>query len=92
MTLITLKGYVTEEGELKVELPDDHPVGEVNVTIESLEMLTDDEIAEMMRPQPKTGAEIAQSDAIGAWAHRGIKDGVDWVQEQRHKRRNKLGW
>jgi len=96
---LRLKDYITESGELKVELPEDHPVGEVEVIIEEQaetawedQPWTDDEIKEMMRSNPKTGAEIAESDAIGGWEHMGITDSVEWVAEQRRKGRENRAW
>lgn len=96
MIAMTLKGYITEDGKLEVELPEDHPVGEVNIIIESEKTeteWTDEEIAELMRHgEPQTGAEIAKSPEVGSWAHKGIEDSVEWINEQRRKRREKRGW
>ena len=95
MVTITLKGYITEDGQIKVDLPENHPVGEVTLIIEPVDdeaPWTDEEIDELLRPEPKTGAEIVQNLAIGSWSDLGIKDGVEWVEEQRRKRREKRGW
>ena len=35
MVTITLRGHITEDGKLEVDLPEDHPIGEVNITIEA---------------------------------------------------------
>lgn len=48
---------------------------------------TEEEIAEMLRPKPKTGAEIVASDVVGAWADIGITDSEEWLNEQKRKRR-----
>lgn len=99
---VTVKGYI-KDGELKVELPDNVTDGEVQVvlpvTTETLAAdhpdeapLTDEEIAAFMRPDPKTGAEIIALGHIGGWEHKGITDSVEWVQEQRRKRKAKRGW
>ena len=94
-----LKAYITEAGEIKAKLPVDHPVGEVQLIIETAEEvptaelpLTDEEIAELMRPEPKTGAEIVALGHTGGWEHKGITDSVEWLAEQRRKRREKRGW
>ncbi len=101
MVAIRLKGYVTETGDIEVEIPKDFPAGEVMLTIEAVEAvvvpideppLTDAEIEELMRPKPKTGAEIAKNPAIGSWADMGIVDSVEWLAEQRRKRREQNQW
>ena len=98
---------MTEAGKLVFDLPEDLPddefelvikvsregVTETPVAIEDDETpLTDEEIAEMMRPEPKTGAEIVALGHTGGWEHKGITDSVEWVKEQRRKRRERLGW
>jgi hypothetical protein len=95
MVTITLRGHITEDGKLEVDLPEDHPIGEVNITIEAEKIeteWTDKELAEMMLHEPQTGSEIAQNAAIGSWADQEIEDGVEWVNEQRRKHREKRGW
>ncbi|MBZ0242621.1 MAG: hypothetical protein K8F24_05355, partial [Bacteroidales bacterium] len=73
----------------------------VMVTIEAVEAvvapndeqpLSDAEIEELMQPNPKTGAEIAKNPAIGSWADMGIIDSVEWLVEQRRKRREQNQW
>lgn len=59
---------------------------------EEVEPLTDAEIANMLRPEPMTGAEIVAAGLTGGWADLGITDGTEWVQEQRRKRREKHSW
>ncbi len=66
-------------------------LGETEYT-EDVEPLTNEEIAEMLRPEPMTGAEIVAAGLTGGWADLGIPDGAEWVQEQRRKRREKRGW
>jgi hypothetical protein len=102
MTIIELDAYVTEDGELRLKLPPnisaDHfrlrlelvPIEDETV-LEDTEW-TDEEIAEMMRSEPKTGAEIADSDVIGSWAHKGITDSVEFVENLRRKCREKRTW
>lgn len=94
MTL-QLKGYV-KEGKLHVDLPPDVPDGEVTVIVEPetthLPTWTDAELGEMLRPDPKTGAESVALGHTGGWAHLGITDGAEWVAEQRRKRRERRKW
>ncbi len=106
MDTIKLKGFITDNGELKVDLPPDLPSGEVEVTIQPVEQpvaeqeelpweerpWTEEEIREMLKPNPKTGAEIVALGHTGGWEHYGIKDSVEWIEEQRRKRREQRGW
>jgi hypothetical protein len=94
---ITVKGYI-KGGELKVDLPENVLDGEVEVkvivankeaTIDD-QPLTDEEIDALMRPNPKTGAEIVKNPAIGSWAHKDITDSVEFIKELRRKRREKF--
>lgn len=49
---------------------------------------TEEEVRAMLsNNHPKTLHEIAQSPLVGAWADMGIEDSVQWVEEQRAKRR-----
>jgi hypothetical protein len=100
MQPFTLEGYITETGELRVALPSGIEPGKVKITIEKAEPdprdaeqpYTDAEIAEMMRPEPKSGADIVALGHTGGWEHLGITDGVEWELEQRGKRRARQGW
>jgi len=59
-TVLHVKGYITEDGQLKVELPPGLQPGEVEVTIAVPEAetpweerpLTDEEIKAMIHPEP----------------------------------------
>lgn len=94
-TIIHLKGHITKDGKLQVELPPDIQPGDVDVIIQPLAVAddvpweerpwTEAEIDEMMTRSPKTGAEIAASDVVGAWEHYGITDSVEWVEAVRKK-------
>ncbi len=53
---------------------------------------TEEALAHALHVTPLTGAEIAESEAVGAWAHYGIKDGAEWANEQRAKRRGNHQW
>ncbi|MBC7871801.1 MAG: hypothetical protein H7Y09_13235 [Chitinophagaceae bacterium] len=106
---IHLTGLITADGELKVDLPEGIAPGEVELTLKVTHAapqteevddlpLTDEELAELMKIEPKSGAEalaeLAALDAVygNPWANMGIMDSVEWVQEQRRKRREHLGW
>ncbi len=92
MATIRLKGYITETGEIKVDLPKNHPVGEVNLTIEApredekTEQETDSD-DDVLQFKGQTLGEILESGLVGAWSDWDIGDSEEWVQEQRRKRR-----
>jgi len=100
METLHLKGRITRRGKLKVDLPEGLPAGEVDVMItvpapdelsDEDRPLTDEEIEELLRPNPKTGAEIvARLKKEGGWEDLGITDGAEWVQEQRRKHTRKF--
>ncbi|MBI5666706.1 MAG: hypothetical protein HZC41_01750 [Chloroflexi bacterium] len=101
MVSIRLKGIITETGELGVQLPEGLPPGEVQVTIEVRPQeevpweerpWTDEEIRELTKVAPKTGAEIVAAGHIGGWEDDGITDSVAWVEEQRRKRAEQRKW
>jgi len=105
---ITIKGYI-ENGELKVDLPENVPDGEVEVIIPvsgdengdrsevfdeiswDTEAWTLVELDEMLTFQPSTLGEILSEGLVGGWEDRGITDSVEWVLEQRRKRRERRG-
>ena len=104
MVTVHLKGRITENGKLEVELPEGLPEGEVQVTIEvvsdedlpwELRPWTEEELAELMRVEPKTGAEIVAEIEVGligdGWSHVKVS-GAEWVEEQRRKRKERRGW
>jgi methyl coenzyme M reductase subunit C-like uncharacterized protein (methanogenesis marker protein 7) len=75
------------EGDIEVQLPVTAPESELDGV-----PFTEEEIAQALRPHPKTGAEIAQNPAIGSWADVGITDSSAWVAEQRRRRKAKHQW
>lgn len=90
MATIRLTGEIREDGTLDLDLPDNFPVGKVQVTIETLEdRLTDEQIKEFMRIEPMSGAEIVAAGLTGGWEEMRITDSVAWLQEQRNKRRQR---
>jgi hypothetical protein len=105
MVTLEIKGYVDENGELRARVPEGFPPGEVKIHVvremseqelasgnEDLEEdapLTEDEIRELLKPNPKTGAEIAEwLKQSGGW-DKNTPDGATWVEEQRRKRRER---
>ncbi len=93
MATIRLTAEITEDGQLKVELPAGLPAGQVEIAIElPSHEWTDEEIRQSMQPEPMTGAEIIAAGLTGGWKDENIVDGAAWVQEQRRKRREQRGW
>ncbi len=93
MITIRVDAEITEDGHLKVKLPDGLPVGKVQLAIEIPEPpWTDAELQALMQPEPMTGAEIIAAGLTGGWKDDGISDGASWVDEQRHKRRAQQKW
>lgn len=84
MSVIELKGRITEDGELKVDLPKGLPAGEIRVLLDVPEQSNDlpweerpwtaEEIRELMTFHPATGAEIVASGVVGAWSDLEIHD------------------
>lgn len=104
MVMIQLTGKITENGKLEVELPEGLPPGDVQITLQTAAPAeeeipwedrpwTDEEITEMMRVTPKTGAEIVaeiKGGLIGdGWSDVTIS-GAEWVEEQRRKHERKF--
>lgn len=98
---VIVKGYI-KDGQVQIDLPENVTDGEIEVRVpvetesEALSQetlsLTDDELDALMKPNPKTGAEIIALGHTGGWKDKGITDSVEWVLEQRRKRREKRGW
>lgn len=101
MVTIRLTGWITEAGTLEVELPPGLPAGavEVEMTIEKpIEdvlsdeaPLTEAEIADLLKTEPKSGAEIVAEIKAGlldeGWGDVNIS-GAQWVEQERQKRRD----
>jgi len=94
MTTIHLKGRITDTGELDVEVPDGLPPGEARVTIEVPipREWSAQELDDVLKVNPMTGAEIVQADLLGGWADQGISDSQAWVEDLRRKRREQRSW
>ncbi len=61
------------------------------------ETWTDEELEALLKPKPPlTGKQIVEkhlaSGVIGSWRDEGITDSVEWLEQQRAKRRNKYQW
>ena len=95
MVTVIVNGRITENGRLEVDLPDDLPNGEVRVILEFPDEPTfsDEELKELLKVEPKSGAEIAAGLGEGnVWENAGIEDGAEWVENLRRKRREHLRW
>ncbi len=104
MATIHLTGRITDAGKLEIDLPEGLPSGEVEVTIQIAptsssddwenQPWTEEEIREFLTFEPKSAAEIAESEAFGAWADLGITDSVAWIEELRRKEweRRRASW
>jgi hypothetical protein len=100
-TYVTVKGYI-KDGQVQIDLPENVTDGEIEVRVpvetepntspQEVLTLTDEELDALMKPNPKTGAEIIALGHTGGWKDKGITDSVEWVLEQRRKRREKRGW
>lgn len=91
MTTIQLNGRITEEGALEIKLPEGLPPGDARITIEISpgEAWTQEELERAVRIEPMSGSDIVKAGLAGGWEGRGITDSVEWVEEQRRKRRER---
>ena len=89
--VIHLNGRITNEGELKLDLPSGLPAGEARITIEipTEARWTPEDLDRALKTVPMTGAEIVKAGLVGGWEGTGISDGASWVDEQRSKRRER---
>jgi hypothetical protein len=94
MAIVRIKGILTAEGEIKVDLPENWQPGEIEILIPSNETVwTDEELAELeelMKPEPVPASEIVMAEEIGSWSD--IEDSVAFVEELRRKRRERNQW
>lgn len=88
MTLIQIKGILTRDGKIEVELPDGWQPGEVHVEISIEPTFTDEELDELIQFNPKPASEIK----TGGWEDIDIHDSVSFVEEMRRKRWEKNQW
>lgn len=102
--VIKLRGYITEDGEIKIyDMPKDHPVGEVEVRLLTVQAETAPEIEgehgkdnheelteALLDFKPATLGEILDEGLTGGWEHIDI-DSVEWLDALRRARREKRG-
>lgn len=79
-----------ENGKIVIQLPDDFPKGDIRIHLDPINTELDED--DLLTPDPKTGAEIARSDAIGGWADLGIPDSVEWVEQVRREEVERRKW
>ena len=91
MDIVRVKGTITPEGEIKVELPEGWQPGEVEVAVPVAvpeeAPFTEAELAEMMRFEGRSLGEIE----TGGWEDMDIPDSAEWVEEQRRKEQERRG-
>jgi hypothetical protein len=66
-----------------------------NLLIDSVEPMsdwTDEELAELLKIEPMTGAEIVASGLMDSWANDDLPDGGSWREEQQKKRKERRKW
>lgn len=84
MSDFVVEAYITETGELRIELPAGIPSGKVWVTI-----ATDNPDAALTIPpqQPATGHEIVQMlrETDGFWQDTPVADGAAWTEALRNR-------
>ena len=96
---IELDAVIDENGDLRARVPAGTPPGKTKIWwpqpaqkpehISKERPWTDAEIKAMLVSHPKSGAEIAQSDAIGGWEHLGITDSVAYIEKIRRQRKDR---
>ena len=54
---------------------------------------TEEELVALLEPkEPLTGRQIAEKGLLGGWKDLGIEDSVEWLKQQRARRRDKYKW
>lgn len=87
--VIRLRGYITPEGKLEIELPSQTEPGAVDVIIQpaldAQSAWTEEELTTLLTAQtPKSGAEIADWLLTTETGWEDGEDGASWVKKQRH--------
>lgn len=103
--VLQLTGRVDENGKLIVDIPPGSGLAagdEVAITVHTYQQAPTEavtyteaelnELIALLKPNPKTGAEIVASGVVGAWADENIASGVGWTAEQRERRAAKNRW
>jgi hypothetical protein len=88
MTTIHIKGVLTQDGKIELELPEGWQPGEVSVEINVEPAFTDEELDELLQSNPKPANPIV----TGGWEDLDIRDSVAFVEEMRRKRRERNQW
>ncbi|MEO1290642.1 MAG: hypothetical protein AAFV93_23110 [Chloroflexota bacterium] len=88
MSTVQIRGFLTEDGKIQLDLPNGWQPGEITVNINVEPTFTDEEIDALMSEQVKPANQII----TGGWEHLNITDSVEWVREQRQKRRGDTKW
>jgi hypothetical protein len=96
MTIVELKGRITNKGKLEVELPEGLPAGEVTVRIEvhdedgEQQLWTEEEIREVLKPKRQTFRELVawldNNPSSEPWGS--LKDGesaADYIHRTRRE-------
>lgn len=105
MSTIELKAHVGKGGIVTLQLPADFEDDDVVIMVSRAKPApaaddvpweerpwTKEEIAELMKSNPKTLGEIAQSPEFGAWADLGIEDSQAWVENVRREEQERRRW
>ena len=99
MTLLKLRGRITEQGKLEIDLPEGIPAGDVEVDIHLSEIpptWTDEELAELLKPvKPMMGKDLAEwmdTEEFTKYEWTDPRDGATWVEEERRKQRERKQW
>ncbi len=84
-----LKGRITEDGKLEVEIPPEFTPGEITITLEQQrnDFWTEEELAEIresvLNAKPRPAHEIEIPDS--AWPDMGITDSQEFVDNLRRE-------
>jgi hypothetical protein len=61
-------------------------------SVEPLSDWTEEELAELLKIEPMTGAEIVASGLMDSWTSNDLPDGGSWREEQQKKRKERRKW
>lgn len=86
---IIVKGRITQDGKLEVELPEDHFTGEVMVEIRPTEQPANG-LEDGIQSHPATIGEIFDEGLFSGWEHVDIP-GEEWVRLQREQEEKERG-
>lgn len=89
MTIVELEGYLTENGELKLEHLIELPAGKVKITVESEAAADTDGSEGENTKRIMTLGDLLASGLVGLWKDYGIIDSVEWVNELRRNEEEK---